>query len=85
VRFVGVDERDTDAQARIFQRTFGIGYPSLSDRSGAVLVRFRDIPPTAIPSTLVVDRQGRVAARIIGESTYSQLVALVRQVAAEPP
>jgi thiol-disulfide isomerase/thioredoxin len=83
VQFVGIDERDSDSQAGIFLRSLRIGYPSLSDRTGELLVRFRDLPPTAIPSTLVLDRRGRIAARVIGETTYSELVPVVRSLAAE--
>jgi hypothetical protein len=41
------------------------------------------VPPSAIPSTLVLDRQGKVAARIIGATTYSKLNPLVGKVLAE--
>ena len=40
--------------------------------------------PSAIPSTLVIDREGRVAARVLGPTTYSELKRLVDEVAAEP-
>ncbi len=41
------------------------------------------LPPNAIPSTLIVDRQGRVAARIVGETTYTKLRGLLDEVLAE--
>lgn len=86
VQFVGVNVRDSDAAARAFEREFGITYPSITTAdSGAVLLAFRSsLPPNAIPSTLVVDRDGRVAARIVGATTYTKLRRLVDEVLAEP-
>lgn len=85
VRFVGVNTRDDLAAAQAFERRFDITYPSLVDTDGRLLLRFRgSLPPSAIPSTLVVDRQGRVAARVLGPTTYSDLKRLVDEVSAEP-
>jgi thiol-disulfide isomerase/thioredoxin len=83
VEFVGIDIRDGKEPAKAFVRSFKIGYPSIFDPDGQVTLAFRDVPPNAVPSTLVLDRQGRVAARIIGATTYSKLGPLVAQVAAE--
>ncbi len=85
VQFVGVNVKDNDAAARAFEREFGITYPSIvTADSGPVLLAFRStLPPSAIPSTLVVDREGRVAARIVGQSTYTKLRTLVDEVLAE--
>jgi thiol-disulfide isomerase/thioredoxin len=81
VRFAGVDERDDRFAALAFERDFGIGYPSLSDPAGQVPLAFRGaIQPEAIPTTLVIDRQGRTAARVIGATTYSGLKALIGRV-----
>lgn len=86
VQFVGVDVKDNDAAARAFERELGITYPSIATSdSGRALLAFRSsLPPSAIPSTLVVDRSGRVAARVVGATTYSKLKRLVTEVAAEP-
>lgn len=85
VQFVGVDTRDSDINAEAFAETFAIPYPSLSDRSGQLLLTLSgSLPPSAIPSTLVLDRQGRAAGRIIGPVTVSGLGALIERVAAEP-
>jgi thiol-disulfide isomerase/thioredoxin len=83
VAFLGVDMRDGKAPGRAFARTFKVSYPSVFDPDGQVTLAFRDVPPNAVPSTLVLDRQGRVAVRIIGATTYSKLSPLVAQVAAE--
>lgn len=67
VRFVGIDVRDNPAAARAFVRRYKIPYPSLNDANGKVLAAFAGlIPISAVPSTLVVDDDGRVAARVVG-------------------
>lgn len=85
--FVGLNTRDIDpAPALAFVRAFSVSYPSLYDPDGRLLLRFgTQLPPTAIPSTLVVDGQGRVAARVIGEVTAATLVGLVDDIEAEAP
>jgi thiol-disulfide isomerase/thioredoxin len=84
VQFVGIDTRDTTAAAQAFERRFGITYPSVSDEDGQLLLTFRKtLPPNAIPSTIVLDRQGRVAARIVGATTEEKLRRLVDDVLAE--
>jgi len=84
VVFVGVNTRDTPTAAQAFEDEFGIGYPSVVDPDGRLLLAFRDtLPPAAIPSTLVVDREGRMAARVVGPITQASLSALVSDVAEE--
>ncbi|MFI0484266.1 TlpA family protein disulfide reductase [Actinomadura sp. 9N215] len=83
VAFLGVNFKDSKANAEAFERKFKVTYPSLFDADGQVTLAFREVPPSAIPSTLVLDRQGRVAARIIGATTYSKLNPLVAKVLAE--
>ena len=83
VVFVGVNTKDSSTDnALAFQRRFDVPYPSLYDPSGRTLLAFRDtLPPNAIPSTLVIDRQGRVAASILGKiPTQRTLVDLVQDV-----
>lgn len=69
VRFVGVNVRDQAGEASAFTREFKIPYPTILDASDAsVQYAFsRSIPANAVPTTLVIDRQGRVAARILGQ------------------
>jgi thiol-disulfide isomerase/thioredoxin len=83
VQFVGVDVKDGKDNAQAFERSFKITYPSLYDRAGQVALTFRNIPPNAVPSTLVIDRQGNIAARNIGSVSYSGLRDVVTRLAAE--
>ena len=73
VEFVGINTRDNSAENGLaFDRTFAITYDSLFDRTGESLLAFRGtITPSAIPSTIVLDTQGRIAASVIGEVTSS--------------
>ncbi|MGQ0843687.1 MAG: TlpA disulfide reductase family protein [Sporichthyaceae bacterium] len=85
VQFVGINTRDdATGAAEAFERRFGITYPSLRDPDGSLQLAFRDLPPKAIPSTLILDRQGRVAARVLGDTTRATFVGLVSDVLAEP-
>lgn len=85
VRFVGVNVRDTAGTAEAFERNFGITYPSLEDRGGQVLLAMTDyVPPQAVPTTIVLDRQGRVSARILGVAERSTLKTLIATVVDEP-
>jgi thiol-disulfide isomerase/thioredoxin len=84
VQFVGVNIRDNETDALAFEQEFGLTYPSVVDTSGALLLAFRDtLPPSAIPSTLVIDRNGRLAARVLDEVTERSLRDLVTDIAAE--
>jgi thiol-disulfide isomerase/thioredoxin len=85
VRFIGINTETDEAAARAHERRFGVTYPSLADDGGRVLLRLRgSLPPTATPSTLVLDRSGRVAARVIGRVDASTLRSLVDDARAEP-
>jgi thiol-disulfide isomerase/thioredoxin len=85
VQFVGVNTRDQNAAARAHERRFEVSYPSIDDDGGRVLLAFRGtLPPVAIPSTLVLDRSGRVAARVLGKVSAGTLRGVVDDVLAEP-
>ena len=86
VPFIGVNIRDEAAQSRAFAEEFGVSYPSILDvEDGAVRLAFAgQVSPTAVPTTLVVDAEGRVAARISGiVSEPSTLRSMVADVLAE--
>ena len=82
VQFVGVNVRDTAATALAFDRNFGITFPSIMDaQSGAVSLAFSGVvSPQAVPTTLVIDREGRVSARILGRIDKSILRELIETV-----
>lgn len=84
VQFVGVDLRESPAAGLAFQRTFKITYPSLAWDGGGVLLQLKG-KAVATPTTLVLDRQGRLAGRISGATTGTTLLDLVRGVLAEGP
>ncbi len=77
VAFVGIDIRDDPDGAEAYQRNFGVAYPSINDPSGRVALAFRDVPPSAIPSTLVIDKDGRIAALNLGVITADELNQLI--------
>lgn len=83
-QFIGINTKDYQpAQAQAFVRANQITYPSIFDPDGKVLLTFaRDLPPSSIPSTLILDRQGRLAVRILGPITQITLVDLIDAVAA---
>ena len=84
VSFIGLNTRDSDTSARSFVERFGISYPNVVDRDGVLQLGFRDsLPPRAIPSTLVIDRSGRVAARVLGAVSESSLRGVIEAVADE--
>jgi thiol-disulfide isomerase/thioredoxin len=84
VRFVGLDIQDEPDSALAFMTDFRISYPSISDPSDDLALQFRATdPPAAIPSTIIIDRAGRIAARIIGPVTYRSLKALLTPIIAE--
>ncbi len=66
VRVVGIDVKDQRAAALAYVREFKTTYPSLYDPSTALVARLRGQGPAFPPATLVIDRQGRIAARIDG-------------------
>ena len=66
--FVGINVYDTADVARVFDEENSIGYPTILDvASGSVQLAFAgSVAPNAVPTTIVLDREGRVAARISG-------------------
>ncbi len=79
VNFLGLDTRDSDAAARAFVDKFGITYPNLPDTNGQLVLQFSDsLPPQAIPSTLLIDSEGRVAGRFLGAVDAGELDAALQ-------
>jgi thiol-disulfide isomerase/thioredoxin len=82
VNFVGVDSRDTKDAATSFVAG-RVTYPSLFDPAGRVALRFADVPPTTLPSTLIVDKAGKVAVVIRAAVRQADLAKLVTQIDTE--
>lgn len=84
VQFLGIVNRSKDAAARAFNQTYGITYPSFADAGGSLELQFVDsLPSQAIPTTWVVDADGKVAARILDEVDASTLGGIIDDVLAE--
>jgi thiol-disulfide isomerase/thioredoxin len=81
VQFLGLNVNDDLESAREFSQE--IPYPSIADPEGRLLALIPGIPPSGLPSTLIVDRNGQIAVRIIGPITEEVLTALIIEVAAE--
>ncbi|GAA5228034.1 TlpA family protein disulfide reductase [Paeniglutamicibacter antarcticus] len=78
VGFLGINVRDEKEAAEAFERSFGIKYPSVQDTKGAIqLAMTKYVPLKAVPTTLVLDKQGRVSARILGVAEKPTLKALI--------
>ena len=83
VAFVGIDIKDNRTSALSFERKHNVTYPSLFDPDGALLLKFRGKAPQSPPTTLILDRQGRVAARFLSAVTETELLIPVQALARE--
>lgn len=83
-QFIGITVKDpAPAAAEAFVRTQQISYPSIFDPSGQALLPLAgQYPPSAIPTTLILDDQGRLAVRALGELSQLTLEQLIDDVAA---
>lgn len=78
VQFLGINVRDAEGPAKAFEESFGIPYPSIPDLDATIMYALRgQVAPNAVPSTLVVDPEGRVAARISGAADPSTLRSMI--------
>ena len=84
VAFLGLNVKEPDEQfAQAFVDTRGIEFPSLYDPAGEIALAFQDYPATAIPSTIVLDRDGRVAAVYTGAVAQDDLRAVLDRLLGE--
>ncbi|QTE00167.1 TlpA family protein disulfide reductase [Streptomyces cyanogenus] len=86
VQFVGVNTRDSSTiPAVAFEKEHGVGFPSLYDPTGKLMLRFEKgtLNPQLIPSTLVIDKHGKVAARALEALDDTTLLKMVEPVLAE--
>ena len=82
VQFMGILTRDNLVNAEAFARRLAMPYPTFIDDS--LLIGFKKtLPANAIPSTVLIDKSGNVAARISGEVTLTSLSKLIRKLEAE--
>jgi thiol-disulfide isomerase/thioredoxin len=81
VEFIGIDFREDPQRGAAFLKSANITYPSLSDESGVLILALQGKAPT-VPTTLVLDTRGRIAARISGPTTAATLTGLVDDVLA---
>lgn len=84
VQFLGVNVRDQEAAANAFVSNYQIPYANMLDTNGDMVALLSGVlPPQATPSTVILDAQGRAAARIVGEVDESTLKGLIEDVQAE--
>lgn len=82
VQFMGILTRDNLANAEVFAKQLAVTYPNFID--DALLLGFRTtLPANAIPTTVVIDKVGKVAARISGPVTVAGLSDLIDRINAE--
>ena len=82
VQFAGILTRDNLSSAKAFYENFKLTYPTFID--DALLLGFSgSIIPNAIPTTLIIDKNGKVAVRISGEVTVATLQKLLDKVLAD--
>jgi thiol-disulfide isomerase/thioredoxin len=83
VVFVGIDEQDTASAGRAFATSAGMTYSNFVDPDGALLSKLKMLPQMGIPSTLVLDKHGRIAARVIGPTNAPELKQVLDNLIAE--
>ncbi|MDN3028871.1 TlpA disulfide reductase family protein [Streptomyces sp. S.PB5] len=86
VQFVGINTRDTNTTSAInFEKEFGVTFPSLYDPTGKQMLRFKKgtLNPQLIPTTLVIDREGKLAARALMALGEENLLGMIKPVLAE--
>jgi hypothetical protein len=82
VAFIGILTRDNPANAEAFARRFKLPYPTIIDDS--ILIGFKgSLPANAIPTTVILDKNGLVAARISGVITVASLTQLIERISTE--
>ncbi|WP_024286864.1 TlpA disulfide reductase family protein [Cellulomonas sp. KRMCY2] len=85
VHLLGINSTDEPGAAQAFERTFELPYPSVHDVDGAAVAALQGIVPVAaVPTTVLLDRQGDVAARILGLADPSTLRTLIDDLLDEP-
>ncbi len=79
VVMIGLDQRDSPQKAAATLKKWGVSYPSLRDDNGKSLLGLQGKVVTT-PTTLVLDKQHRIAGRVSGQTTASTLTGMVQDV-----
>jgi len=85
VHVLGINHTDAPGTAQAFQTTFGVPYPSIDDAAGTATAALEGVVPiNAVPTTVLLDRNGMVAGRILGVVDPSALRSMLDELVAEP-
>lgn len=79
---VGIDERDEASSALAFSSSLGATYPSLVDSDSRLLTQLPMLPHNALPSSLLIDTHGMIAAIVVGPVTSLQLTSVLSRLEA---
>lgn len=79
VQFIGVNVRDTAQTSLAFARKVGMNFPSIMDaKTGSVVLSFTGIvTPQAVPTTILIDSDGNISARVLGRIDKGILETLI--------
>jgi len=81
VAFLGINIRDDRAAAIAFEERNGVSWPSLYDPDSSLLLGFRDsLASAAVPTSYVIDADGRVAVRMLNKQTATTFIDVVTEV-----
>lgn len=83
VAVIGLNVQDEPQAARQFLQEVGAQFPSIVDPDGALLATIPGVPPTSVPSTVIVDTNGAIAVRIIGPLDRTEIIQQVKALIAE--
>lgn len=86
VQFVGINTRDPSPEPAVaFEKKYGVPYPSLYDPTGKQMLRFKKgtLNPQLIPTTIIIDRDGKIAARALQALSEEKLRKMLAPVIAE--
>jgi thiol-disulfide isomerase/thioredoxin len=84
VLFLGVDVKEDRSSAARFEQAHHTPYPSLFDQPGVVSTRFHRFAPRETPTTVLLDREGRIARVLPGQVRLAELLVLIKGLVAEP-
>jgi peroxiredoxin len=83
VSFLGIDTKDVKGNAQAFVKDYNISYPIVYDEQGEIALRLGDLPATALPFTVLIDKRGRVAAVYIVRLSAKDLTGALDKLLAE--